>query len=56
MVLNTLPSKSDGRDKEEQEQEAEIRRDLFGTMQKVVVEGVEYLWNRKSRTQPAVLL
>lgn len=56
MALNTLLSESDGREKEDQEEEAEIRRDLFGTMQKVVVEGVEYLWNRKSRTQSAALL
>ncbi|KAJ5219749.1 hypothetical protein N7468_008953 [Penicillium chermesinum] len=28
----------------------------FGTMQKVIVEGTEYLWSRKSRTQTAALI
>lgn len=63
MALNTLPSQSGRNRHEESEKEAEIeteeqeiRRDLFGTMQKVVVEGVEYLWDRKSRTQSAALL
>ncbi|KAF3402015.1 hypothetical protein F1880_009748 [Penicillium rolfsii] len=32
------------------------RMDPFGTMQKAVVEGTEYLWNRKARTQSAALL
>lgn len=34
----------------------EPRRDLFGTLQKAVVEGTEYLWDRKSRTQSVALL
>lgn len=32
------------------------RMDPFGTMQKAVVEGTEYLWNRKVRTQSAAML
>lgn len=35
---------------------AENRRDLFGTMQKAIVEGSEYLWDRKFHTQSAALL
>lgn len=34
----------------------EDRRDLFGTMQRAIVEGVEYLWDRKSHTQSVALL
>ncbi|KAJ5736656.1 uncharacterized protein N7483_001781 [Penicillium malachiteum] len=34
----------------------ENRFDVFGSMQKVVVEGTEYLWDRRSRTQSAALL
>lgn len=34
----------------------ETRRDLFGTVQKAIVEGSEYLWDRKSRTQSVALL
>ena len=32
------------------------RRDSFGTMQKAIVEGSEYLWDRKSHTQSVALL
>lgn len=32
------------------------RRDEFGTLQKAMVEGAEYLWDRKSHTQSAALL
>lgn len=32
------------------------RRDHFGSMQKVIVEGTEYLWDRKTRTQSAALV
>lgn len=34
----------------------EERNDTVGSVQKVVVEGTEYLWDRKSRTQSAALL
>ncbi|KAJ5151753.1 hypothetical protein N7492_010048 [Penicillium capsulatum] len=34
----------------------ETRKDPFGTMQRVIVEGAEYLWDRKSRTQSVALL
>ncbi|KAJ5594588.1 uncharacterized protein N7459_000796 [Penicillium hispanicum] len=34
----------------------ENRRDLFGTMQKAIVEGSEYLWDRKFHTQSVALL
>ncbi|KAJ5611512.1 hypothetical protein N7528_008617 [Penicillium herquei] len=34
----------------------ENRFDVFGSAQKVVVEGTEYLWDRRSRTQSAALL
>ena len=46
MVLNALPEHSTD----------ESRRDMFGSMQKVIVEGTEYLWDRKSRTQSAALI
>jgi hypothetical protein len=36
--------------------EEESRHDSVGGVQKVVVEGTEYLWDRKSRTQSAALL
>jgi hypothetical protein len=32
------------------------RRDPFGTLQKVIVEGTEYLWDPKARTQSIALL
>lgn len=32
------------------------RRDEFGTLQKAIVEGTEYLWDRKSHTQSAAIL
>lgn len=32
------------------------RRDLFGTVQKAIVEGSEYLWDRKFHTQSVALL
>lgn len=46
MALSTVSQKS--REKS--------RQDLFGTMQRAIVEGAEYLWDRKSRTQSVALL
>ncbi|KAJ5692021.1 hypothetical protein N7462_001444 [Penicillium macrosclerotiorum] len=46
MALNALSENS----------KAKNRRDPFGTIQKAIVEGTEYLWNRKTRTQSAAIL
>ncbi|KAJ5118476.1 hypothetical protein N7448_010183 [Penicillium atrosanguineum] len=38
------------------EKSKEVERDALGKIQKAVVEGAEYLWDRKTRTQSAALL
>lgn len=38
------------------EKSKQVERDPLGKIQKAVVEGTEYLWDRKSRTQSAALL
>lgn len=46
MALNALTERS----------AKEARRDHFGTLQRAVVEGTEYLWDKKARTQSVALL
>lgn len=46
MALNALTKRSP----------EEARRDLFGTLQKAIVEGTEYMWDKKARTQSVALL